>query len=141
MEWFAPKKRKKGLTVEQRLTQLEHQLTSEKEVTQQFEAKLKEANEELVMLREQHKDYEEKRNSPIPWVEVIGESIDPIKGIEIKLDWNDAFIQYLKDNGISGKDEDVAIQKWLAMLYQDLIEKFDQKIIDNSDTNTISDYL
>ena len=140
MSWFTPKK-KKGLSIEQRLDQLEHQLTVEKEDKQKLEAELTEATAELTVLREKHQEYEDRRNSPEPWVEVIGESIDPVRGIEIKLDWNDAFIQYLKENGITAKDEDTAVQKWLAFLYQDLMDKFEQKIVDNSDRKTVSDYL
>lgn len=143
MSWFElpNTKKKKRLTIEQRLDQLEHQLTAEKNDKQKVEDELKEANSELVVLRELQQKYDDKRSSPEPWVEVIGESIDPIKGIEIKLDWNDAFIQYLKENGITAKDEDVAVQKWLVFLYEDLMEKFEQKIVDNNDQKTVSDYL
>ncbi|MGZ8924404.1 MAG: hypothetical protein ACXW2E_00840 [Nitrososphaeraceae archaeon] len=96
---------------------------------------------ELRLVREQTDINNKKRTSIDPWVEVIGESVDPVKGIEIKLDWNDAFIQYLKENGITAKDDDTAVQKWLAFLYQDLIEKFEQKIINNSDIITDSEYI
>lgn len=139
MGWF--KKSKKELSIESRLDQLEHQLMAEKEDKQKLSHELEEATEELTFLRKIHEDHELKRNSPEPWVEVIGESIDPVKGIEIKLDWNDAFIQYLKENGITAKDEDTAVQKWLAYLYEDLISKFEQKVIENSDKKTVSDYL
>ena len=136
--WFRNNKKQ---SIEDRLALLEANLEAEKaaktEATEQLEA----ANEELNILREKQQQYEDKRNSPEPWIEVIGESIDPIRGIEIRLDWNDAFIQYLKENGITGKDEDTAVQKYVAFLYQDLIEKFEQRIIDNSDKQTVSDYL
>jgi len=143
MSWLEFSKKEKRPTIEQRLSQLEHLLTVEKEDKQKVEADLREAESELVVLREQQQEYEDKQNSSEPWVIVVGESIDPIKGIEIKLDWNEAFIQYLKENGITAKDEDVAVQKWLAMLYADLMDKFEQKIIDDSDKNkkTVSDYI
>lgn len=136
--WF---KKSKKQSIEDRLALLEANLEAEKAAKTEATEKLDEANKELSVLREIHQQYEDRRNSPEPWIEVIGESIDPVRGIEIRLDWNDAFIQYLKENGITGKDEDVIVQKYVAFLYQDLIDKFEQRIIDNSDKITVSDYL
>lgn len=144
------KKKPVGPTIEERLSSLETKLQQEleekqhlEEQKQQLETELETASSELVVLREIAKEHEDKKNSPEPWVEVIGESIDPVRGIQIKLDWNDAFIQYLKENGITGKDEDTAIQKWLALLYHDLVNNLEQRIIDNSDKfeNRTSEYL
>jgi hypothetical protein len=137
--WF--KKKEQVPSIADRLALLEANLHSEQHAKEVVEAKLLEASAELVMLREVKKEHEDKKNSPEPWVEVIGESIDPVRGIEIRLDWNDAFIQYLKESGINSKDEDAAVQKWLAYLYQDLMEKFEQRIIDNSDKKSESEYL
>lgn len=137
-------------TIEERLNSLETKLQQELEEKQQLEeqklqleTELETASSELTVLREIAKEHEDKKNSPEPWVEVVGESIDPVRGIQIKLDWNDAFIQYLKENGITGKDEDTAIQKWLALLYHDLVSNLEQRIIDNSDRleNRTSEYL
>lgn len=142
MWWkFNNKKKVAKQTIEQRLDQLEHLLTAEREDRQLIEVQLDESNKELSLLRDKQKKYDDKRNSPEPWVEVIGESIDEIKGIIINLDWNDAFIQYLKENGISAQDEDAAVQKWLALMYQDLVEKFDSRVIENNSKKTVSDYL
>jgi hypothetical protein len=146
------KKTPKGPTIEERLVLLENMLEQEKQAKLKLEAellsnkkqdaqKLANANTELAVLRERQKQYDDKRNSKDPWVEVVGESIDPIQGIEIRLDWNPAFVQYLKDNGIDGKDEDVIVQHWLALLYQDLFQKLDQKVIDESDKKTVSDFI
>lgn len=134
-------KKVKPLTIEERLIALETSIETERLAKQEAEAKLAKANQELSILRETAKEHEEKKNSSEPWVEVTGESIDPVRGIEIRLDWNAAFIQYLKENGITGRDEDTAVQKWLAFLYQDLIETLEQKAIDNSDKKTVSDFL
>lgn len=130
--WF--KKKEKGPTIEQRLATLEANLKAEQTAKE-------EAYKELSVLREKQKDFEDKHNSTEPWIEVVGESIDPVRGIEIRLDWNDAFIQYLKDNGITGRDEETAVQKYIAFLYQDLIDKLEQHSINNSDKITVSDYL
>ena len=65
----------------------------------------------------------DKKNSDEPWVQVIGEHIDPKRGLQIELDWNDAFVEYLRANGFSGSSDESIVQKWLAQLYQHLIEE------------------
>lgn len=60
------------------------------------------------------------RNSPEPWVEVIGNSYDSEKNLKVQLDWNDAFIRYLRVNGFTGATDDVVVQKWLAGLSNNL---------------------
>lgn len=58
-----------------------------------------------------------------PWVEITGEAIDSDKGIRLALDWNNEFIQYLKQNGITGADEEQIVQKYITLLYRELIEQ------------------
>ena len=58
-----------------------------------------------------------------PWVDINGIVEDPKHGIKVDLDWNDAFIEYLRDNGITGVDEEIIVQKWITMLYRDLMEQ------------------
>jgi len=57
-----------------------------------------------------------------PHVEIIGDGIDPKKGIKMELDWNDAFIDYLKANGYKGTDEETIVQLWITHLYQNMME-------------------
>jgi hypothetical protein len=64
----------------------------------------------------------EGKDSTEPWVQVIGEHIDPKYGIRIELDWNDAFVDYLKRNGYTGTSDETIVQKWLAHLYKHLVE-------------------
>lgn len=96
-------------------------------------AELEQAAIELAEFKEKEKEYEDRQNSTEPWVEIKGERIDPVRGISLELDWNQAFIEYLKENGITGTDEDHIIQKWLSLLYGDLIEKFEERVVDNRD--------
>lgn len=62
---------------------------------------------------------EKKRLSAEPWVEVIGEKIDSDGRIELQLDWNAAFIKYLKLNGFRGQTDEILVQTWLAALERD----------------------
>jgi hypothetical protein len=97
--------------------------------------------EELNVHRKKDEHDKEKYSSVEPWIEIKSDGIDPIKGMVIECDWNPAFIQFLKENGITSKDENVAVQKYIAMLYEDIVNKMDQQIIDNSDKKPkVSDF-
>lgn len=58
-----------------------------------------------------------------PWVTILSIVDDPEKGARVELDWNDAFIEYLRANGIVGVDDDAVIQKYITMLLHDLAGK------------------
>ena len=64
---------------------------------------------------------EKEEKNKESWVEIKGEVAK--EGLKMELDWNDEFIAYLRDNGIDGTDDEVVIQKWIAMLYQDLLQE------------------
>lgn len=70
------------------------------------------------------------RDSKEPWVTIIGDTINEDGSIQIALDWNDAFISYLKSNGIAGVDDTQIVQKWLAMISQQTAEKMKQLYVD-----------
>lgn len=103
-------------------------------------AELEEANSELQMHRDKDAADEERRNGSEPWVEIKSAEFNEVKGIQIALDWNDAFVAYLRENGITARDDDSVVQKWLLMLYKDLIERLDNQVIENSDKHFINDF-
>jgi hypothetical protein len=105
-----------------------------------LEEQLTQAKEEVGIYRAQEEADRAKREGTEPWVEIKSADYSETKGIHIELDWNEAFIQYLKDNGIKGKDEELTVQKWLAFLYQDLIDRLEQKAIDKSDKPRVNDF-
>lgn len=110
------------------------------EATQQLQAKQAEVEAEVQMYRTRAAEDEDRRNGTTPWVEVKSADFDPVKGIHIELDWNDAFIQHLKDNGLKARDDETLVQKWLAFLYEDLIGGLEQQVIDASDKPRVNDY-
>lgn len=126
--------------IERRLE--EEQLAREQaEIAAQREREAREEAEYLVsVFRKKEEEDDAKRNGTDPWVEIKSDSLDPVKGIHIELDWNAAFIQYLKDNGLKGRDEETIVQKWLAFLYEDLINRLEQQVIDNSDKPRVNDF-
>ena len=73
--------------------------------------------------KKQHDEYvETMKASPDPWVEIEGWAESP-NGVKVELEWNDAFVNELKKQGISGADEDQIVQKWIALLMHDMSSK------------------
>ena len=127
-------------TVEEMLDRYSKALEEERAAKSTLQQELAETKDEVGLFRMKEAADELRRNGKEPWVEIKSADYSEVKGIHIELDWNEAFIQYLKDNGIKGKDEESIVQKWLAFLYQDLIEKLEQKVIDKSDKPRVSDF-
>ena len=73
-----------------------------------------------------------RRTSVDPWFRLESSGLDPIKGMSVELDWNEAFIQHLKDAGHGSRNENVIIQKWMAMLYTHLIDSLEAEAIEES---------
>lgn len=72
---------------------------------------------------------EKYRDSKEPWVTIIGDTISD-EGIQIALDWNDAFISYLKAEGVAGADETQIVQRWLAMIAKQTSDKLHHQFVD-----------
>ena len=85
-----------------------------KQVVEQKEAKEKAEQKALDNYKE------DKMTSDEPWVEMVGHSVDPERGIKVELAWNPAFIKYLREGGIQGTSEEECAQRWLAMVAQDV---------------------
>ena len=64
------------------------------------------------------------KDSPEPWVDLQGYT-ETTNGLKISLDWNDAFIDHLRDEGMVGVDEDQIVHRWLAMLMQNVATETD----------------
>lgn len=59
---------------------------------------------------------QEKKSGTEPHIEIVSESFDPEHGIELKLDWNESMINFLKRNGYVGKSDDEIIEKYISDL-------------------------
>ena len=64
-------------------------------------------------------EYKKKKESENPFIEVISESFDEEIGMQIKLDWNEAMINYLKRNGYRGLTDDEIIEKYVSDVFND----------------------
>lgn len=123
---------------------LETEISSFKEMINGLTNKIDSLNKEIDDLKNTNTKLEEQLNEHShsesePWVQVVGEGADPSKGIKIQLDWNDAFIEYLKGQGIKGVTEDTAVQRWLAMVNIHLIESLEDKAVQGTTKGTIND--
>lgn len=61
------------------------------------------------------------KNSDNPWVKVESAGVDNNGNIAVKLDWNLAFIDYLRRTCNFQGDEDIIVQQWLAALYKEMV--------------------
>lgn len=77
---------------------------------------LEEIRAENKTKEEEQRKEEEDHAKEDPHVEIKGIVVDSEKGIKITLDWNDAFIKHLRDNGFDGADDDAVVQKYIAIL-------------------------
>jgi|SRR5271157_3399461 len=59
-----------------------------------------------------------------PWVEVQSWADTP-QGVKVELEWNDAFVNHLKANGVQGTDEDQIVQKWVSQLLMHVVDSME----------------
>ncbi len=63
-----------------------------------------------------------------PYVRIVGDKIDKDRGgIELSLDWNDEFVEYLRSQGYHGSEDELVIQKWLHSLYTDMESRLKER--------------
>ena len=103
-----------------------------KMVTAEVMAELKENNalaeKEKEIAREQadidHQKYvDTMMKSDDPWVSFIGEVRDTEKGQRLEMEWNTAFVEFLREIGLTGADEEQLVQKYITALLYDMEER------------------
>lgn len=69
------------------------------------------------------------KESNEPWVNVVNTNFDegnPNQGF-MELEWNAAFIQFLKQNGYSGKNDEEIVDKWFTELCKNIGAQMDEE--------------
>jgi hypothetical protein len=61
-------------------------------------------------------DLKSRRESNEPWIDFVGGDIDPKNGLQINLDWNDAFIDQLRIQGYRGTTETELVSQYLKQV-------------------------
>lgn len=76
---------------------------------------------------DEHQKYiETMKASPDPWVEIIG-WVRTDQGVKVELEWNNAFVDYLRANGIKGSDDEQTVQKWVTLLLRDMADDMEER--------------
>lgn len=133
------------LALNQRLNELQQTNETLQQSIKSMETKTETLAGELNQYKAKEEEDKQRQNSKEPWVEIksadntIGE--DGSNSIKIDLDWNDAFIEYLKSNGITGPNDDTIVQKWLSLLYQDIALQLEQRAIRDTSEGTVNDII
>lgn len=108
-----------------------------KQETVREEAQSEKARTEAEAVRE--KFVKEMKASPEPWVDVLLWTETPT-GVKYQLDWNDAFIKHLENNGIKGVDEDQTVQKWVALLLRSSADNMESHLTETLQDTATSEY-
>lgn len=69
------------------------------------------------------------KESKEPWVNVVStkfDESDPRQGF-MELEWNAAFIQFLKENGYTGKTDEDLVDKWFTDLCKNIGAQMDEE--------------
>lgn len=140
--WFTNQDDKDRLAaIEANLATLHEQNLKLQQEKDRVAAEKQRVEAELEEYKAEEQSIEDKKNGIEPWVEITSANYDEIKGFRIELDWNEAFIQHLKESGLKGKTDEEVVQKWIGFLYGDLIEKLEQTSIEKSDGKPTNDFL
>lgn len=118
--------------LESSITQLTEAKLEQEQKSIQLAAEKEALVSEIDVLRTAVIDKNTSKDSNEPWVNVQSADFDKEHGLKIDLDWNDAFITYLKASGLKGKTDEIIIQKWLAFLYEDVITKMEDETTEES---------
>jgi len=62
-----------------------------------------------------------------PWVDFVGNVRDTEMGQRLQMEWNDAFIVYLRECGITGADDEQVVQKYISLLLKDMVDKNEER--------------
>lgn len=92
----------------------------EKEMDEKFSNIEKEMNElyEIKKLSSEYFDSLHRKESDEPYINVISSNYSKERGIEMKLDWNNAMIKYLRSNGYNGISDEEIIEKYMADIFK-----------------------
>lgn len=113
--------------LQKELQQLKEQVDQKENVNASLSSLNKDLESQIQTLSQQVDKRKENLESREPWIEIISDKFDPNQGIQIALDWNEAFIEYLKEAGFQGTNDEEVVRLYLAFLYRDIIEKFEAR--------------
>ena len=97
-----------------------------------FEAKEREIRREAEDL--ERANYVAKmKASDEPWCDMDSKVRDTEHGSRVVMEWNDAWIVYLKEAGLTGTDDEQIMQQYLTLMLRDHIDKYEERYESDSD--------
>lgn len=117
--WFKSKEQKEREELErfQRWKTLQEEADSKVEKDRlKYEADLTKAAKQL-----EEEELKALKESDEPWCDWVAHGKDSSGQIRVQLDWNKAFIDYLRECGFNGIDENLIVQKYLAAVARELL--------------------
>lgn len=119
---------------EERKRAEEEQRRKEEELRLQVEEEIRK-EEEL-----KAKILAEVKNSKEPWVDIRGIVDDPEHGIKIELDWNDAFVKFLRDHGFTGASDEQVVQQYIAIMFKNIVAEIEDEELEKLKLSEKSDF-
>ena len=102
------------------------------ELASEHEQKLALAQEERARVTMERDKYVKKmKNSSEPWVDWVS-SVSDENGVGMELDWNDAYVDFLRANGVTGADDDAVVHKYVTLLLRQGADAIDEEFEDKS---------
>lgn len=114
LDWFRKRREKQ---FEEYIAEREAKAKKEAEAKLLEQQRLEEAAAKLIKEAEQ-----KKKNSDEPYIIIESADIDSNGNIRMKLDWNEAFIKYLRDQCNFEGDDDFIVQRWIGALYREIYD-------------------
>jgi len=105
-------------------------IIKEQVITEMKDEQTRKMEESVIERKKQQEDHdayvEKMKTSTEPWVDIVCWT-ETDKGVKVDLDWNDAFVDYLKANGVTGADDDQVIQKYITLLLRDSADQMEDQ--------------
>lgn len=117
-EWFEKRKKAKEEALMKKAMELAHQINEDKEKQKLAEKERiqKEKDEELRLARIALEERRRKaKESDEIYLEIVAEEITS-EGVKFEMDWNQAFIDACKKNGITGDNDEIIVHKYLSLI-------------------------
>jgi len=106
--------------------QVTAEIVAEMKEDKAFEAKERQIRREQEDLERQ--EYIAKmKASEDPWVDFVGTVRETEHGQRIELEWNDAFIDYLRASGLMGSSDEQIVQQYITLLLRDMTDQYEER--------------
>lgn len=101
-------------SISERVDELENTLISLNKVADE----LNHFKKNLTPVIEEYSEAAIRKNSDEPYFEVLSTSFSKEKGVQMKFDWNNAMVNYLRSNGYNEIDDADVIEKYISDVFK-----------------------